>query len=509
MNKCPFLTSKQVVKELKYDADGKLLEEKEHPLAELRDCLGAECEIYDAEAQRCSLPVIDRKMRKADEHPEDGGKAGSVVAELKEIKENTAATLLHILKKTDATNEAIDRLAEAVKSTPAAQGGEGQALDLSELKQPLSLISDKLADLPKADLSQVHQLLAGLAEELKMSQAKFSDILELTLEEQQKRSSQEAQQAQDGDKLGARLDAIKEALTGRPESGGSEAQLTAIKEALVQSQDKFTGILELMLEDTQKQTEQNLNLTQALTSLAKGQQELKEQQAILAEKSLALQSDQTTKLSLALEQMDSGVKNLSEIKPGGGGGNLEAVEQRLAQAQEALLAVLEAQRNEQRQAGNDRRLRQAEEHNDRGVMLYYRRELAGAEAQFKKAIDLRPDFYEAYNNLGLAISDQGRREEAVAAFKKAVELSPEAPEAYNNLGCLYKGKKDYQQAVEYFNQAIAKQSDYSLAYLNLGTAYEEMENFDLAIKSWEKVLAVQPTNDEARRKIAIYRAKRT
>jgi len=508
MNKCPFLTSKQVVKELKYDADGKLLEEKELPLAELRDCLGAECEIFDADAQRCSLPVIDRKMRKADEHPEDASKAGSVVAELKEIKENTAATLLHILKKTDATNEAIDRLAEAVKNAPAAKGGEAQALDISELKQPLAQISDKLADLPKADLSQIHQLLTGLTEELKMSQAKFSDILELTLEEQQKRSSQEALQAQDGDKLGAKLDAIKEALTGRPESGGSEAQLTAIKEALVQSQEKFTGILELMLEDTQRQAEQNLSLTQAVTSLAKGQLELKEQQAMLAEKALALQSDQTGKLSQALEQMDSGLKNLSQAKPDGGG-NLEAVEQRLAQAQEALLAVLEAQRNEQRQSGNERRLHQAEENNDRGVMLYYRRELSGAEAQFKKAIDIRPDFYEAYNNLGLAVSDQGRREEAVAAFKKAVELSPEAPEAYNNLGCLYKGKKDYQQAVEYFNQAIAKQSDYSLAYLNLGTAYEEMEKFDLAIKSWEKVLAVQPTNDEARRKIAIYRAKRT
>ncbi|MDP2806851.1 MAG: tetratricopeptide repeat protein [bacterium] len=487
MNKCPFLTSKQVVKELKYDADGKLLEEKELPLAELRDCLGAECEIYDAEAQRCSLPVIDKKMRKADEHSEEGGKAGSVVAELKEIKENTAATLLHILKKTDATNEAIDRLAEAVKTSLSSKPGEAPALDLSELKQPLNQINDKLADLPKADLTQVHQMLGALTEEIKISQTKFSDILELTLEDQQKKAETGSQQAETLVKLGEKLDSVKEALN--------------------QSQEKFTGILELMLEDTQRQSEQNAALTQALTGLEKGQQELKEQQAILAEKSLALQADQTNKLSLALEQMGSGLKNLSEAKPGGG--NLEAVEQRLAQAQEALLAVLESQRNEQRQSGNERRLHQAEENNDRGVMLYYRRELSGAEVQFKKAIDIRPDFYEAYNNLGLAISDQGRREEAVTAFKKAVELSPEAPEAYNNLGCLYKGKKDYQQAVEYFNQAIAKQSDYSLAYLNLGTAYEEMEKFDLAIKSWEKVLAVQPTNDEARRKISIYRAKRT
>ena len=496
MNKCPFITSKQVVKELKYDADGKLLEEKELPLAELRDCLGAECEIYDAKARKCSLPVIDKKMRKPDEQSDEGGKAGSVVAELKEIKENTAATLLHILKKTDATNEAIDRLSEAIKNTQAPKAGEAPAPDLSELKTQLNQIGERLADLPKADLTQVHQLLGSLNEELKISQTKFSDILELTLEDQQKRSAQEAQQAQHGDKLVAKLDAIKEALAGRQESGKTDEHLVAIKEALTQSQEKFSSILELMLENTQRKAEQNLNLTQAVAGLAKIQQEFKEQQAGLTEK-----------LVSNLEQLGSGPKNLVEAGPGGG--NLEAVEQRLAQAQETLLAVLETQRNEQRQAVNERLLRQAEANNDRGVMLYYRRELSGAEAQFKKAIDIRPDFYEAYNNLGLALSDQGRREEAVASFKKAVELSPEAPEAYNNLGCLYKGKKDYQQAVEYFNQAIARQADYSLAYLNLGTAYEEMEKFDLAIKSWEKVLAVQPTNDEARRKIAIYRAKRT
>jgi tetratricopeptide (TPR) repeat protein len=498
MNKCPFITYKQLVKEVRYDADGKVTEEKEFPSAELRECLGAECEIYDTEVGRCSLPAIDRKLPKSDESREEESKAGNILSEVKEIKENTAATLLHILKKLDAVNETLSKTSQntAAPSAPGEPAAAGPGLE--EIKQQLIAANEKLAGLPAADLSKVQEMIGALTEEIKISQGKFSDILELTLEEQQKRASQEAQQAQDGSRLAEKLDAIKEALAGRqdnprleehlaaireslsapkPDAGKNEEHLAAIKEALVNSQEKSSSILELMLEDTQKHAEQNEKTLQSLADLVKGQQEMRDQ------------------LVAALGKA--------------GSGQSEELGNKLAQIQESMLGLLEAQRNEQRMAVNEKRRQQADEHNEKGSLLYYRRELAGAEAEFKKALDIRPDFYEAYNNMGMALSDQGRREEAVAAFRKAIELSPDSPEAYNNLGCLFKVKKDYQQAVELFNQALAKQADYSLAYLNLGTAYEEMEKFDLAIKSWEKVLSLQPTNDEARRKIAIYRAKRT
>jgi tetratricopeptide (TPR) repeat protein len=479
MNKCPFITYKQVVKEIRYDADGKVTEEKEIPSAELRECLGAECEIYDASAGRCSLPAMDRKLPS----PDSADGHDPVLAEVKEIKENTAATLLHILKKLDAVNETLSKISQS--PIAPTTGGEPAAAGPGAEEIKLQLVA-------------ANEKLAALTEEIKLSQGKFSDILELTLEEQQKRAAQEAQQAQDSGALAGKLDVIREALSGgqpnlkveehlaairealaapKPEAGNGGEHLAAIKEALVNSQDKFSGILELMLEDTQKNAEQGMKTMEALNQLVQGQKELQEQIVSALGKS--------------------------------GGGQPEELGSKLAQIQESMLALLETQRNEQRMAVNEKRRQQADEYNEKGSMLYYRRELAGAEAEFRKALDIRPDYYEAYNNLGMALSDQGRREEAVAAFRKAIELSPDSPEAYNNLGCLFKVKKDYQQAVELFNQALSKQADYSLAYLNLGTAYEEMEKFDLAIKSWEKVLSLQPTNDEARRKIAIYRAKRT
>ena len=46
----------------------------------------------------------------------------------------------------------------------------------------------------------------------------------------------------------------------------------------------------------------------------------------------------------------------------------------------------------------------------------------------------RPDFAEAYNNLGIALTGQKKYAEAEAAYRKAIALKPDFAEAYSNLG---------------------------------------------------------------------------
>ncbi len=57
-----------------------------------------------------------------------------------------------------------------------------------------------------------------------------------------------------------------------------------------------------------------------------------------------------------------------------------------------------------------------------------------AIAGFEKAIALRPDYPEAYQNLGITLQDEKRIEEAIAAYRKAIALRPNYAEAYSNLG---------------------------------------------------------------------------
>ena len=53
---------------------------------------------------------------------------------------------------------------------------------------------------------------------------------------------------------------------------------------------------------------------------------------------------------------------------------------------------------------------------------------------FQHAIEVTGGNYEAWSGLGLALKDQGRVEEAVVDYRKAIEIRPQFPDAQNNLG---------------------------------------------------------------------------
>ena len=55
-------------------------------------------------------------------------------------------------------------------------------------------------------------------------------------------------------------------------------------------------------------------------------------------------------------------------------------------------------------------------------------------AAFRAAIRIRPDFAEAYNNLGLVLIQSGDDEAGIAALREAVRLAPAYAEARTNLG---------------------------------------------------------------------------
>ena len=52
-----------------------------------------------------------------------------------------------------------------------------------------------------------------------------------------------------------------------------------------------------------------------------------------------------------------------------------------------------------------------------------------AVACYRRALELKPDYAEAHNNLGNALKDQGKLDEAVACYRRALELKPDYAEA--------------------------------------------------------------------------------
>jgi serine/threonine-protein kinase len=60
-----------------------------------------------------------------------------------------------------------------------------------------------------------------------------------------------------------------------------------------------------------------------------------------------------------------------------------------------------------------------------------------AEASLKRAIALRPDYWEGYETLGLFYDRQGSYDLSIAQFRRAIELTPDNAQLYLNLGAVY------------------------------------------------------------------------
>ena len=57
-----------------------------------------------------------------------------------------------------------------------------------------------------------------------------------------------------------------------------------------------------------------------------------------------------------------------------------------------------------------------------------------AVTRYEQALYLQPDHVTAYNNIGLALLNQGRHEEARLNFEQALYLRPDLAGVHNNLG---------------------------------------------------------------------------
>lgn len=95
----------------------------------------------------------------------------------------------------------------------------------------------------------------------------------------------------------------------------------------------------------------------------------------------------------------------------------------------------------------------ANDYFQKGVELVKKQDLAGAEAAFRKAIEINPNFAEAYANLGSVLANQDKLEEAISNFENAVRLKPNIAVLHYLLGrALYEQNRP-QEAAEPLKKA--------------------------------------------------------
>ena len=112
--------------------------------------------------------------------------------------------------------------------------------------------------------------------------------------------------------------------------------------------------------------------------------------------------------------------------------------------------------------------------NTLGTAYYLKDDLDEAYDQFIEIINLKPDFYPAYFNIGLINEKTKNIKQAKLSFQKTLEMKPDYGEAYYHLGILNLITKDKKKAITNFKKVIelepknrfAKLSENELEKLN-------------------------------------------
>ncbi len=116
--------------------------------------------------------------------------------------------------------------------------------------------------------------------------------------------------------------------------------------------------------------------------------------------------------------------------------------------------------------------------------------------QFRKAIQLRPNFAEAHNHLGLALIQTGEDDDAIKEFREALRLNPNYAEAHGNLGAAVTSNND-DEAIRELERAVTLQPDSVKVQYNLAMAYLQKFGVDKEIDQLEKVITLDPNFAEA------------
>jgi hypothetical protein len=133
-----------------------------------------------------------------------------------------------------------------------------------------------------------------------------------------------------------------------------------------------------------------------------------------------------------------------------------------------------------------------------GNVLKDKGNLEAAIDSYKQALKIKPDYVNAYYNMGVALHDKGNLEAAIDSYKQVLKIKPDYAEAYYNMGNVLQKKGDLEAAIDSYKQAIKIKPDHAEVHGNLGLAFIGVGNRNNAFlnlkKSHELIRGKDPVN---------------
>jgi len=127
-----------------------------------------------------------------------------------------------------------------------------------------------------------------------------------------------------------------------------------------------------------------------------------------------------------------------------------------------------------------------------GTMLHMLKRFSEAEECYRRVLAICPDHTETYNNLGILLHMLKRFSEAEECYRRALTICPDFADAHNNLGNLLKELKRFSEAEECYRRFLVFHPNSAVVYNNLGVLLKELKRFSEAEECYRHALAIRP-----------------
>lgn len=128
-----------------------------------------------------------------------------------------------------------------------------------------------------------------------------------------------------------------------------------------------------------------------------------------------------------------------------------------------------------------------------------------ADKWFSVVTSEKPNDVDAWYLLGRTQYAENHFMKAIASFNRAIELRPKYVKAENNLGLAWQGLNHVNRAMDAFRQAIAWQSGHPVdaqPYLNLGISLTDQNQPNEALPWLQEAARLAPQNPKAHEELA-------
>ena len=115
---------------------------------------------------------------------------------------------------------------------------------------------------------------------------------------------------------------------------------------------------------------------------------------------------------------------------------------------------------------------------------------AAAEAEFKRAIELSPNFANAHDGYGFYLKATGQHEAAIESCKRAQELEPLSLFLSLSLGWAYYFARRYDEALKQSAKVLDMDPNFGFAYWHRGMVFIQQQNFTEAINAFRKAISL-------------------